>query len=70
MERLLPPHVTLSLIGRFKKEEGEKKHFLPVVAVTGVSIEADKVDGVLIGREKGVRSDQGVYVPQSRRQGC
>jgi hypothetical protein len=26
--------VTLSLIGRFKQEEGEHQHFLPVAAVT------------------------------------
>jgi hypothetical protein len=30
-----PPHVTLSLIGRFKQEEGEQQHFLPATAVTG-----------------------------------
>jgi hypothetical protein len=36
VERLLtPPHVNLSRIGRFKQEEGEQKHFLPVAMVTG-----------------------------------
>jgi hypothetical protein len=29
-----PPHVNLSLIGRFKQEEGEKQHILPVEVVT------------------------------------
>jgi hypothetical protein len=31
---LEPRHVTLSLIGRFKQEEGEQQHFIPVAAVT------------------------------------
>jgi hypothetical protein len=28
-------HVMLSLVGRFKQEDGEMQHYLPVAAVTG-----------------------------------
>jgi hypothetical protein len=33
-----PKHVMLSLVGRFKQEDGEKHHFLHVDAVTGSGI--------------------------------
>jgi hypothetical protein len=33
-----PKHVMLYLVGRFKQEDGERQHFLPVADVTGSGI--------------------------------
>jgi hypothetical protein len=33
-----PKHVMLSLVGKFKQEDGERQHFLPVADVTGSGI--------------------------------
>jgi hypothetical protein len=34
-EKTTPKHIMLSLVGRFKKGNGERQHYLPVAAVTG-----------------------------------
>jgi hypothetical protein len=34
-DKTTPKHVMLSLVGRFKQEDGERQHYFPVAAVTG-----------------------------------
>jgi hypothetical protein len=34
-DKTTPKHVMLSLVGRFKQEDGERQHYLPVAAVMG-----------------------------------
>jgi hypothetical protein len=35
VDKITPKHIMLSLVGRFNQEDGERQHYLPVVAVTG-----------------------------------
>jgi hypothetical protein len=34
-DKTSPKRIMLSLVGRFKQEDGERQHYLPVAAVTG-----------------------------------
>jgi hypothetical protein len=37
-DKTTPKHVMLSLVGRFKQEDGERQHYLPVAIVTGCGL--------------------------------
>jgi hypothetical protein len=37
-DKTTPKYVMLSLLGRFKQEDGERQHYLPVAEVMGSSI--------------------------------
>jgi hypothetical protein len=74
-DKTVPTHIMLSLVGRFKQEDGEMQHFLSVTAVTGsellipdwvrllleLKVRSGQTQGLLFRREKGSPAKTGDF---------